>query len=159
MATIGNRGTGLILLGMLSGIVLLAAPGSFVHAACTVVEQSPGDASLFVRHLSSDCTKADRAARAIPAKELLGALKAGKGISLKNVVVTGDLLLTQLDAVSLATLALPARILEQLGSRVTEARVIPGMLLIERSTVEGVIDTQLKPDMQEHREACHWGSA
>ena len=133
-------------------ILLLLLPVSVVSAACTVEREEAGAPSLFVRHFSPDCSKMERANQAVPAVELLAALKAGQGLSLKNAIITGDLLLTQLPSVPVALLALPDRVLEGLAqARITEVRVIRGPLLIQDSLVEGVVDAQLKPDMIEHR--------
>lgn len=127
----------------------LAPAGS---AACTVEREAAGEPALFIRHFSSDCVRGDRAAHAVPAEEIMAALKAGKGLSLANAILTGDLLLTQLPSVPVASLALPERIATALRqARVTEARVIHGPLLIRNSLVEGIVDTQMKPDMVEHR--------
>lgn len=130
-------------------LLSLAPAGS---AACTVDREAAGEPALFLRHFSSGCIREDRAAHTVPAKEILAALKAGKGLSLENAVLTGDLLFTQLPSVRVASLALPERIVTALQqARVTEARVIRGPFLIRNSLVEGVVDTQMKPDMVEHQ--------
>ena len=121
-------------------------------AACTVERALPGEPALFVRHFSSECTRADRAAQAVPAGEILEALKTGKGVSIQNGVVSGDLLLTRLPTVPLASVPLPPSVLATMaGSSVTEARVIRGPFVIRDSVFDGFLDTQLKPDMVEHR--------
>src|SRR2546427_158100 len=128
------------------------APAATVWAACTVERTVPGEPALFVRHFSPECTKAERAAQAVPAGEILEALKAGKGVSVRNGVVSGDLLLTSLPTVSLAAFPLPPSVLTTMtGSSVTEARVIRGPVMISNSIFDGLLDTQLKPDMVEHR--------
>jgi hypothetical protein len=141
---------------LLSGLIwLLSLPigiPATASATCTVEREAAGESALFLRHFSSDCARADRAAHTVPAAEVLAALKAGKGLSLDNAVLTGDLLLTQLPSVPMASLALPERIATALRqARVTEARVIRGPFLIRNSLVEGMVDTQMKPDMVEHR--------
>ncbi|TLY21236.1 MAG: hypothetical protein E6K68_06780 [Nitrospirae bacterium] len=121
-------------------------------AACTVERAVPGEPTLFVRYFSPECTKAERAAQAVPADEILEALKAGKGVSIENAMVSGDLLLTRLPTVPLASVPLPLSVLATMaGSSVTEARVIRGPFLIKDSVFDGLLDTQLKPDMVEHR--------
>jgi uncharacterized protein YjbI with pentapeptide repeats len=141
------------------GVVVLLAlamlsvmPVAAVSAACTVEREAAGEPALFVRHFSPDCSKVERASQAVPAAEILAALKAGQGLSITNAVITGDLLLTQLSLTPLAALAVPERVLATLGqARVTEARVIGGPFQIRNSVVDGIVDTQLKPDMTEHR--------
>ena len=121
-------------------------------AACTVEREPPGDSKLFLRHASRDCSQPERVRHAVEAAQILGALKAGKGVSLNNMMITGDLLLTNLAAVPVATVSLPEQILSKLiDSRIALVRIIRGPLLIQNSTVDGVIDTQRAPEMSEHR--------
>src|SRR3989441_388905 len=128
------------------------APAAAAWAACTVERAVSGEPALFVRHFSQDCTKAERAAQAVPAREILEALKAGKGVSIRNGVVSGDLLLTRLPTAPLASVPLPPSVLATMaGSSVAEARVIRGPFVISNSIFDGLLDTQLKPDMVEHR--------
>jgi len=87
------------------------APVAAAWAACTVERSVPGEPALFVRHFSPDCTKAERAAQAVPAGEILEALKAGQGVSVRNGVVSGDLLLTRLPTAPLASVPLPPSVL------------------------------------------------
>lgn len=140
-------------LGILLALAMLPVmPVAAVSAACTVEREAAGEPALFVRRFSPDCSKVERASQAIPASEILAALQAGKGLSITNAVITGDLLLTRLPLVPLASLAMPERVLATLGqTHVTEARVIRGPFQIRNSVVDGIVDTQLKPDMTEHR--------
>ena len=140
--------------GLLLGAALLspAFPAAPASASCQVERESAGEPGLFVRHFSPECSKPERAAQAVQAAEILQALKAGKGVSIQHAVVSGDLPLTQLPSVPLASIALPPSVLADLSqSRVTEVRVIRGRFSIRESVVDGVLDTQLKPDMVEHR--------
>ena len=133
-------------------VLLQVTPVATTWAACTVERAVPGEPALFVRHFSPECTETERAAQAVPAGEILEALKAGKGVSVRNGVVTGDLLLTRLPTVPLASVPLPPSVLATMtGSSVTEARVIRGPFVISNSVFDGYLDTQLKPDMVEHR--------
>src|SRR5207249_8436971 len=126
--------------------------GSLASADCMTEREPSGEAHLFIRHFTSGCSKLDREVQAVGAGEILGALRAGKGVSLINAVIKGDLLLTELNSVPLASIALPESVLARLSqSTVTELRVIRGSFVLENSLVEGIIDTQLKPDMTEHR--------
>ena len=133
-----------------AAFALLSLP-AVASAACTVERGIAGEPALFVRHFSPDCTKPERAAQAVPAAEILAALKAGKGVSIRNAVVSGNLLLTRLQSVPLASVSLPPSVLADLVTRVTEVRVISGPVEIRDSVVDGILDTQLKPDMVEHR--------
>lgn len=133
-------------------ILLLWLPGTVAWASCQVEREIAGEPGLFVRHFNPDCSKPERAAQAVQAVEILQALKAGKGVSITHAVVSGDLLLTQLPSVPLASVSLPPSVRADLArSRVTEVRVIRGPFSIRDSVVDGILDTQLKPDMVEHR--------
>ena len=124
----------------------------FASAACTVEREPVGSSSVFIRHWTSDCLKLDPTQHAIEATEILDAMSAGRGISVKNAVIRGNLLLTHLKAVPLTSHALPESVVAQLNQAgVTELRMIRGPFIIEDSVVDGLIDTQLKPDMTEHR--------
>src|SRR3989442_12775752 len=57
------------------------APAATAWAACTVERSVPGEPALFVRHFSPECTKAERAAQAVPAGGNFEAVKAGEGVS------------------------------------------------------------------------------
>jgi uncharacterized protein YjbI with pentapeptide repeats len=122
------------------------------EAACMVGQESPDESKLFLRHVSLDCSQAERMSHAVQAQEILVALKDGKGISLDNAVITGDLQLTDLVSVPLATVFLPEQIRSKLvESAITHVRIIRGPLLIRNSMVAGVIDTQRAPELTEHR--------
>lgn len=133
-------------------VVLLSLPGPVAWASCQVEREIAGEPGLFVRHFSPDCSKPERAAQAVQAVEVLQALKAGRGVSIRNAVVSGDLLLTQLPAAPVVSVTLPDSVRADLSqSRVREVRVIRGLFSIRDSVVDGILDTQLKPDMVEHR--------
>ncbi len=128
------------ILGVLSGLLGC----QHVWAACQ--EQSSGATDrIFVRHLSDSCTAGEREARAIPAGEILDALKAGKGIDLSGVVVRGDLWLDELPLVALARvpgLSEAARAAwGDLGE--TEGRLIAGPFSIQRSRMTGRVATRV----------------
>ncbi len=138
--------------GLIVTFVALLSLPTVASAVCTVEREIAGEPALFVRHFSSNCTKPERTTQAVQAAEILQALKAGKGVSIRNAVVSGELLLTQLKAVPRASVSLPQSVLTDLAqSRVTEVRVIRGPFEIRDSVVDGILDTQLKPDMVEHR--------
>jgi uncharacterized protein YjbI with pentapeptide repeats len=139
-----------ILLSMLTFCIGVANP-LFASAACTVEREPVGSSSMLIRHWTSDCLKLDTAQHAVDAMEILDAMNAGRGVSLKNAVVRGDLLLTHLKSVPVTSHALPESVVAHLNqSRVAELRMIRGPFIIEDSVVDGLIDTQFKPDMTEH---------
>lgn len=136
---------------VVAAAVFFAIPAA-ASAACTVEREQANDVALFIRHFSPDCSKVERASQAIPAAEILAALKAGKGLSITNAVITGDMILTLLPSVRVGALSLPERVLAALGqAKVSEVRVIRGPMHIQNSIMDGIVDTQLKPDMVEHR--------
>ena len=125
---------------------------SLASADCAVEREPAGESAMFLRHVAPDCSKLDRATQAVEAADVLSAWRAGKGVSIKNAVISGDLLLTQLKSVPVSSIVLPESSLARLRQAgVTEVRVIQGPLTIESSVVDGIIDTQRKPDMVEHR--------
>jgi len=149
---VGARGRGPLATALVGFLCVISPAGMLAWGACVVERERPAEPQLFVRHLGPECSKIERADNAVEAAEVLTALKAGKGISLQNAVLTGSLLLAQLPSVPLTSLHLPESVLLRLRqSRVSEVRVIRGPFLIQNSVLDGVIDTQLKPDMVEHR--------
>lgn len=65
-------------------------------AACVVEGASTG-ATALIRHLSPDCTAAERERQAVQSAALLSAMKKGQAIDLVGVVIRGDLLFDALD--------------------------------------------------------------
>lgn len=131
------------LLGVLSVTVLFPA---LVSAECTSDTGTKTANTVFMLHLSSTCTAAEREARAIPARDLMRALAAGKGIDLSGVVIQGDLVLDELpaqkvDAVQGLSLE-DRRVLEGLNDE--EVHVIRGPFVIKHSRVKGQIVNRLK---------------
>lgn len=106
----------------------------------------PSDARFFHRHLSEDCTLAEREARAVTAQTLLQSIQAGKGIDLTNVVVLGDVLLDQLPVSAIANFGgLTERAKTFLAARaITQGRIIQGPISIQRSIVRGRIATRIQ---------------
>jgi hypothetical protein len=130
---------------------LLTASGAPASGACHIERDRADRPDLFIRHLSSDCSKPERAANAVHADDLLAAMQAGKGISIKNAVLTGNLLLTRLRSVPLGSLKIADPALVELAQAgITEVRVIRGPVLVEDSVVEGIIDSEVQPDMLQH---------
>lgn len=122
---------------------MFSAPG---FAECTSEMRGKTVSTVFTVHLSSSCTEAEREARAIPAKDLMQALAAGKGLDLAGVVIQGDLVLDELparkvDAVQGLSLE-DRRLLEGLNDE--EVHVIRGPFVIKQSRVKGRIVNRLK---------------
>ena len=131
------------ILGILWGTVML--PG-LLFAECTSETGGKTASAVFTLHLTGTCTEAEREARAVPAKDLMRALAAGKGIDLAGVVIQGDLVLDELpaqkvDAVQGLSLE-DRRVLEGLNDE--EVHVIRGPFVIKHSRVKGQIVNRLK---------------
>jgi hypothetical protein len=133
-------------------LLLCLSWGSAAAATCTVEREPPDDPKLFLRHVSRDCLQPERVSHAVEAARIFDALTAGKGVSLNNAVITGDLLLANLPSVPVMSVRLPEQILSKLiASGINKVRVIHGPLLIQNSMVDGVIDTQRTSELSEHR--------
>ena len=119
---------------------------ALLFAECTSETSGKTASAVFTLHLPNTCTEAEREARAIPAKDLMRALAAGKGIDLAGVVIQGDLVLDELpaqkvDAVQGLSLE-DRRVLEGLNEE--EVHVIRGPFVIKHSRVKGQIVNRLK---------------
>jgi len=106
---------------------------------------SAAPAAPLTRHLGRDCSAQEREAQAIPVAELLAALKAGRGLDLNGVVVTGDLALDQLPPLSPERVfTLPPRIQDIIPvENIRDVRLIAGPVTIKDSLVRGTIKTNL----------------
>ena len=126
--------------------LLAFEPGmaSVATAECTVLQAGDGKPGYFARALSPDCSDEERLSQAVPADELLAALKEGKHVDLAGIVLLGDLHLDRLPVI-------PRKRLADMGPAVVAAakpvagdiRVISGSLAIRNSRVSGVIVTNL----------------
>lgn len=118
-------------------LMLLACcfPGHGQAATCQVESTTSG--TLFKTHLNADCTESEREAKAIEASRLLDAIKQGKTIDLKGVVIKGDLIL---DGLPLS--AVPAGLEQVPGVTEGKARVITGAVTLVNSIVHGAIRHQ-----------------
>lgn len=125
-------------------LLLVPAPWTLARGACTV-DRGTGASAPLTRHFGPDCTPQEREAQAVTAEELLGALKAGRGLDLERAVVTGDLALDQLPRLAPeAVFKLPLPIQDVIPVEdVREVRVIAGPVTIKDSLVRGAIKTQL----------------
>lgn len=129
-----------MLLAFSFGLFSLAAVQP-TAGACSLERSAEG---IYTRHLANDCSEQERDARSIPADELLAALKAGKGLDLAGVTVTGDLTLDALPETPLSMADLPSPQLRELLREVRQVRMISGPLTVRNSVVRGVITTNLK---------------
>ncbi len=103
------------------------------------------DAEVMVRHLEGTCRDEDRNAFAIAADDVLEALRQGRGVDLKGVVLAGDLSLDRLplkpfDPDGIRASAVVKRIEDE---RVSAVRVIHGPFILEDVEVQGIIATNL----------------
>ena len=67
-----------------------------VEAGCTIEESPAGKPGPLMKHLSQDCTKAEREAKAVLAAHVMQALTQGQAVDLVGVVLQGDLIFDQL---------------------------------------------------------------
>lgn len=116
------------------------------HGSCAVEAGAGSPTGAFTRHLGAGCTDRERETRAVRADDLLAALQAGRGIDLKGVVVTGDLMLDRLPVVESGTLAGRSVLLDEVvrDRQSPELRVIAGPISITGSTVRGNLAANLR---------------
>ncbi len=135
--------------------VLMLACGGFLsgvppaQGSCVMESITDAPSGRFVRHLSTGCTDQEREARAVPAEDLLTALKAGQGIDLNNVVVQGDLLLDRLPVTEVGSFGgrsvLSDEVIRERGP--ATLRVIAGPISMTHSIVRGTITANLNRDL------------
>ncbi len=123
-------------------MVWVVAPATS-WGACRVEEDSAPQ--VMVRHLAGPCSDEDRQALAVSANDVLAALRQGKGVVLRGVVLVGDL---PLDRLSLQIfepkLVRHAAIAERIeAERVSVVRVIHGPFILEDVEVRGILATNL----------------
>jgi uncharacterized protein YjbI with pentapeptide repeats len=131
------------------GLVLLCAllmPGGIcridiAEAACTVESSPGGKPGPLMKHLSPDCTNAEREAQAVPAASVMQALTQGQAVDLAGVVLQGDLIFDQLPV---RKSAIPQGLTPEQQSALTalndeEQRSVAGNLIIRDSVVQGAL--------------------
>ena len=103
------------------------------------------DEAVMVRHLRGTCSPEEKMAFAVSADEVLTALQGGKGVDLKGIVLSGDLLLDQLPLQPFdPALVRHAAIVQRFEDEsVSEVRVIRGPFRAEDVDVQGVVATNL----------------
>ncbi len=125
-------------------LVILLDPNPLL-AVCTDESLATGTEQVFVKHLTG-CSEQEREARAVTARELLAAIRSGKGIDLAGVVVSGDLKLDELPPVSVD--AIPGLSPDERNAvsvvNVEKVRLVSGPLSVRDSVVKGTISTGIK---------------
>lgn len=127
-------------------VISLLLPESAALGACPI-ERSPADtAAPLTIHLGKDCTEQEREAHAVRASEIMSAFKAGRGVDLIGVAITGDLMLDTLPQLPAHALDIPSsRIQDRIRSHdLTRIRTISGPIAIRDSTVHGMLATNLR---------------
>lgn len=129
--------------GSLLCVVVWVVASAMSWGACRVDEGT--DPQVMVRQLEGTCGEEDRHSLAVSADDVLTALRQGRGVVLKGVVLAGDL---PLDRLSLqpfepGLVGHPA-IAERIeAEQVSEVRVIHGPFILEDVDVQGILATNL----------------
>lgn len=135
----------ILVLFLLLNILLIMAATPAAGSTCREHRNGNEFETTFTLHLIG-CSEEERTARAVQADRILKALKKGMGVDLSGVTVQGDLFLDELPLIdSEKALALPAAdraTLQKLGAH--SIRLIPAMLSIRDSVVEGKVGHRLK---------------
>ena len=134
------RSCGLVLLCallMLGGICRTGV----AEAACTIESSPGGKTGPLMKHLSQDCTKAEREAQAVPAASVMQALTQGQAVDLAGVVLQGDLIFDQLPV---QKSQIPKGLTPEQQAALSalndeEQRSVAGDLIIRDSVVEGAL--------------------
>lgn len=122
----------------LSGLLVVLGVSSTMDLEATasvqrcVAETSKNSSTVLKRHLSADCSEAEREAHAIDAAVIVEAIRQGREIDLSGVVITGDLQFDQFP-VSTTVPTVDGMSFEK-GQ---EVRIVPGSLLLANSRMRG----------------------
>ncbi len=128
-------------------LMLLGEGGfSWVFGDCVVERSSTKEEDIFLRHVSEGCRVAGNGKGSLDASELVEAVRAGKSLDLRGVVIQGDLVFDNLSPLSDDALSQLRRKREQVkeGVKSDQVRVIPGSISIRHSHFTGVVGTNLK---------------
>lgn len=121
-------------------VVVAAIWGGFAVGAaraCDVKTGSiQGEAALTLS-LSTDCTDAEREARAVDTKQLVDAFRRGKTVDLSGVVIRGDL---TMDVLTLGPVPQDLKAVSAIDGN--DVRLVPGAVSIVNSIVHGAIRHQ-----------------
>lgn len=112
-----------------------------VNAACVVEAPKDVKAGPLVRHLSVDCTPADREANALSSANVLDAIAKGRPIDLVGVMVRGDL---SFDGLVVQTTQMPKGLTPDQEAALTqlnaeELRIVQAPVTIRDSVVLGAL--------------------
>lgn len=135
-----TRPCGLVLLCALLMLRGLCQPG-IAEAGCTVEESTGGKPGPLLKHLSQDCTKAEREARTVPAASVMQAIAQGQAVDLVGVVLQGDLIFDQLPV---RKSQVPKGLTPEQQAALSalndeEQRIVAGNLIIRDSVVQGAL--------------------
>ena len=124
-------------------VVVWVVASAMSWGVCRVDEGT--DPQVMVRDLKGTCGDEDRQALAVSADDVLTALRQGRGVVLKGVVLAGDL---PLDRLSLQPfepgLVKHPAIVERIeAEQVSEVRVMHGPFMLEDVEVQGILATNL----------------
>ncbi|MDO9120063.1 MAG: pentapeptide repeat-containing protein [Nitrospira sp.] len=132
------RWIGLVCLSLLlCGIYRTGA----VEAACTVESSPGGKPGPLMKHLSPDCTKAEREAQVVSAASVMQALTQRQAVDLVGVVLQGDLIFDQLPV---RKSQIPKGLTPEQQAALSalndeEPRIVAGNLIIRDSVVDGAL--------------------
>ncbi|MEQ1794832.1 MAG: pentapeptide repeat-containing protein [Nitrospira sp.] len=122
---------------MLGGVFQI----NVAEAGCTVEASPSGKPGPFMKHLSADCTNAERAVNAVSAASVMKALAQGQPVDLTGVVLQGDLIFDQLPV---RKSQIPKGLTPEQQTALSamndeEQRSVAGNLTIRDSIVEGAL--------------------
>lgn len=122
-------------------VLSLFLPCEEANAACVIEAPASGKAGPLVRHLSEDCTPAEREANAVSSATVMDVIAKGHGIDLVGVIVRGDL---SFDGLAVHTTQMPKGLspdqqaaLMQLNAE--ELRIVQAPVTIRDSVVLGAM--------------------
>ncbi len=103
------------------------------------------DAAVMVRHLKGACRDEDRQAFSVSADDVLEALRQGKGVDLRGVVLAGDLSFDRLPLKPFESerVRVPEIVNQFEAEHVPMVRVIDGPFILEDVEVRGILATNL----------------
>lgn len=134
------RPTGLVLV---CALLLVSGAGWIptADAGCTVEASPRVKSGPLMKHLSVDCTKAEREAQAVAAVNVMTALAQGQSVDLSGVVVQGDL---NFDQLPIQKAQIPKGLTPEQQAALSamsdeEQRTVSGSLTIRDSVVEGAL--------------------
>lgn len=132
-----------------AGVALLAtlgSGGSVQGADCQLARGVEGPQTPFVRQLGVNCSDRDREAQAVPAADIMAALRDGRDVELDGVAVSGDLFLDGLPELPMERLpAVPEALREVLSSRsVKTVKHLAGKFRLTHAVMHGIISTHLQ---------------